>query len=72
MNQPYTLTLNDVNFDKITGVIKDYTSKYKDIIIPDNLDGVPVTSIGDSAFRDNALTNVTIPNSVTEIGMYAF
>ena len=31
-----------------------------------------VTSIGDSAFSRNNLTNITIPNSVTSIGNYAF
>lgn len=31
-----------------------------------------MTSIGDSAFAINSLTSVTIPNSVTNIGHYAF
>lgn len=30
------------------------------------------TSIGDSAFRDCGLTSITIPDSVTSIGQYAF
>ena len=34
--------------------------------------GSAVTSIGSSAFYDNSLTSVTIPNSVTSIGSSAF
>ena len=58
--------------------IKDLTdySKYKNkkvIVIPAELDGVKITSIGDSAFRYcSGLTSVTIPNSVTSIGGCAF
>ena len=72
MSQPHTLTLNDVTFDKGTGAIQKYTADYKDIVIPDNFDGISVSSISMYAFSDNALTSVTIPNSVTEIGGGAF
>ena len=72
LNQARTLTLNDVKFDKITGEIKGYTADYKDIVIPDNFDGIPVVFIGNGAFEDSALTSVTIPNSVNEIGYEAF
>ena len=43
------------------------------IVIPSTLGGRPVTSIGNSAFRDcNKLTSVTIPGGVTSIEAYAF
>ena len=43
------------------------------LVIPSELDGVPVTSIGRSAFRGcGGLTSVTIPSSVTNIGSSAF
>ena len=37
------------------------------MIIPTNIDDQTVTSIGGEAFCDSGLTNVTIPNSVTNI-----
>ena len=44
-----------------------------DVIIASEYEGVPVTSIGDYAFSGYALlTSITIPNSVTSIGKYAF
>ena len=44
-----------------------------DIVISSVYKGLPVTSIGESAFRDcTSLTGVVIPDSVTSIGNYAF
>ncbi len=44
-----------------------------DIVIPDTYNGLPVTHIGSSAFKNcSNLTSITIPNSVTSIGEYAF
>jgi hypothetical protein len=40
--------------------------------IPDKIDGLPVTSIGDLAFHGTTLASVTIPDSVTTIGDEAF
>ena len=67
----YTLQLSDVTFSN--GEITDYTNTTeKNIIIPDNFDGVAVETIGDAAFHTNKLTEVIIPNSVKSIGTAAF
>ncbi len=44
-----------------------------DVVIPATYNGLPVTAIGNSVFRDcTSLKAVTIPDSVTNIGNYAF
>ncbi len=54
---------------QITGV----SGNVSEIVIPDTIDGYTVTSIGDSAFANNAdITSVVISDTVTEIGANAF
>src|SRR6266849_1707406 len=43
-----------------------------DVVIASTFNGYPVTSIGDNAFIGTGLTSVTIPNSVTSIGIGSF
>ena len=43
-----------------------------DVVIPSEIEGHPVTSIGFGAFESKGLTSVVIPNSVTSIGDGAF
>ncbi len=53
--------------------ITGYNGSETIIEIPSSIDGIKVKSIGENAFRDNILlTSITIPNSVTRIGEYAF
>jgi hypothetical protein len=49
--------------------ITGYTGPGGDVLIPDTIDGLPVTSIGWRTFSCcTGLTSVTIGNSVTSIG----
>ena len=53
--------------------ISDCDQSAIEITIPNEIDGLPVASIGDSAFYDCIrLASVEIPNSITSIGAYAF
>ena len=49
-----------------------YRGTRKQVVIPQTIEGIRVTEIGDSAFAWSGLTSVTIPNSVTSIGNSAF
>ena len=43
-----------------------------ELVIPDTIDGKPVTSIGGSSFSGRGLASIAIPDSVTSIGGSAF
>ncbi|MCI2267220.1 leucine-rich repeat domain-containing protein [Sediminivirga luteola] len=60
-------------FNASTGTITGYSSSGpKDVVIPAEIDGVAVTSIGFPGFRESQLTSVVIPDSVTSIWSYVF
>lgn len=69
-------------FNSGTGTITDYYNNEannaanpacpRDVDIPSVVAGVPVTTIGQSAFYNNQLSAVDIPNSVTSIDIGAF
>jgi hypothetical protein len=64
----FTYTTNDSS-----AVITGYTGPGGNVTIPDIIGGIPVTTIGDSAFyRCLSLTNITIPASVINLGEEAF
>ena len=52
--------------------ITGYNGSAATVEIPATIDGLPVTSIGDTAFQGKSLTGVTIPSSVKTIGYMAF
>ena len=71
-----------IYYNAETGVITGSDSSVRDVLIPAQIDGVTITGIAQYAFarldswkyvNDNTtLTSVSIPNTVTEIGKYAF
>jgi hypothetical protein len=52
--------------------ITNYVGNRQNVSIPPQIAGMPVTSIGNSAFKEKGITSVIIPNSVTAIGILAF
>lgn len=62
----------NANNDSYTVV--NYVSHTKKVIaIPDYYMGLPITAIGKDAFRSmSGVTKVILPNTITEIGAYAF
>ncbi|GHV18617.1 hypothetical protein FACS189493_8110 [Spirochaetia bacterium] len=54
------------------GRITRYTGTSKAVVIPAVIGGKPITSIGSGAFREDELTNITIPDGVTDIYGSAF
>ena len=67
-----TAPSRDFTFDATTGTIKKYNGNDAVVNTPSEINGTPVTTIGNAAFRDSSVTSVTIPASVTEIGANAF
>src|SRR5690606_15484699 len=66
--QDFTYTINSGSVT-ITGS----TGPGGAVVIPDTLEGLPVTRIASQAFKNkNSLTSITIPDSVTRIGYQAF
>jgi len=52
--------------------ISGYKGTSKDLVIPETINGYPVTNITYGAFRSKNLTSVIIPSSIINIGANAF
>ena len=60
---------NDGTYVTITKCI----SSDSDIVVPDTIEGLPVTAIGSQAFMKNeTIVRVVLPDTITEIGFMAF
>jgi hypothetical protein len=63
----YTYTVSE-NTVTITG----YSGNETRLVIPDNIDGLPVSTIGRESFKNSVLVEVVIPDSVKKIDWFAF
>ena len=63
----FTLSVDGTQYS-----VTDYIGSADEVYIPAAYKGLPVTSIGRSTFERCNLTSITIPDSVTSIGDYAF
>jgi hypothetical protein len=62
------------NFENISGTILDYKVKAcgPDVVIPPLIAGTVVEHIDGYAFHDKGLTMISIPDTVTSIGLFSF
>ena len=49
-----------------------YETYNNDVIIPDQIEGINVTEIGIGAFMGTTITSIVLPDTITEIGGFAF
>lgn len=68
--QPKATFTYTVSEDEIT--ITGYSGSDTKLSIPASIDGFDVVAIGRDAFRESALTEVIIPNTVKKIDWFAF
>jgi hypothetical protein len=59
-------------FDEEECTITGYIGESTEVSIPDQIEGKPVTTISIGAFKQRAITKVTVPEGVTMIMGYAF
>lgn len=68
-------TVNGLKYiikDDNTVEISAYDGSEKSINIPERINNMYVTSIGTTAFYNSKITQITLPNTVTSIGWWAF
>ncbi|HBI85788.1 MAG TPA: hypothetical protein DDX71_05825 [Ruminococcus sp.] len=72
-NYRYTVLTNSDNADEKVVQVETYIGSDTDVVIPSEIDGLPVCLLGDRAFASaHNLKTVTIPKTVTGLGTYAF
>lgn len=69
----YDVPGGQVKFDTATGSITGYTGSPTEVVIPSQINGVNVVSIGSQAFNNcRSLISINIPNVITSIRDRAF
>ena len=65
--------INDTCFTINNNTITGYSNTCsKDVIIPSKINGITITTIGQSAFSSKGITSLSMPNTITTINRQAF
>jgi hypothetical protein len=67
----FAQNVSDFRFDG-KGTITGYDGQDTVLVIPRQINGVPVTALGDRVFRNKGLTDVTLHDGVNPIGYRVF
>ena len=68
-NDDFSYTVSNKTGITITKFINETKA---DVTVPDEIDGVPVTAIGNGAFSESQIITITLGNNITSIGSLAF
>lgn len=69
----YSRLVSAENSEDKAACIESYSGSEPDLVIPAELDGLPVVQLGKTAFANaEFLHSVTLPKSVSALGVYAF
>lgn len=55
-----------------TAIITEYVGESKHVVVPDMIDGIPVTALGEKAFYEKLVTTVVVPDGISTIGAACF
>jgi|GEM_PF-2323581 len=69
---PYPVTGGNIYFDAETGTIRTSDESVTEVDIPEEINGVKVTAIGDFSFGGTDIRSILIPEGVVSIGRQAF
>lgn len=72
-NQHVTPT-EDLTYELVDGAvtITGYLGTARELVLPQEIEGRPVTKIGTYAFAEYDMTSIELPETLVEIGAYAF
>ena len=70
----FVLGTEGIAYNEVDGeyTVTGYTGTATEVIIPESIDGKPVTAIGAGAFAGSSVTKVTLPATLASIGEGAF